>query len=77
MDLSHYKLGQQKPRKELIKMFVEKLNADRAFNKMKPLPPSFFAVRMSMLKVWELEAFWKECWRAENFSRYWWGKTKV
>ena len=72
-----YKTGQAEKRNDIVKKFVVKLNQDRVFNKLKPLAPRFYAIRMSMLKVWELEAFLKECWHAENFSRYWWSRTKV
>jgi hypothetical protein len=72
-----YKTGQAEKRNDIVKKFVVKLNQDRVFNKMKPLPPVFYAIKMSHINVWDLEMFYKDCERAENFSRYWWGKLKI
>jgi hypothetical protein len=61
-------------RAEVLKMFVDRLNAERT-GKCKPLPASFYAVKMSMLSVQDLREFYGYCDEAQNFSKTWWWST--
>lgn len=76
MDLSHYKLGSAPKRKDLIKKFVERLNSDRIKSKYKPLPASFYAVRMSKVPTYDLEKWYREL-DCGDFSKFWWARTKT
>lgn len=67
------------PRQELIKKFVDRLNADRISGKYKPLPASFYATKMydAGLKTdFLLWWFWGYCNDSKNFSKTWWGSLK-
>ncbi len=64
-------------RNDIIKKFVDKLNSDRIFNKRKPLAPRFYAIKMSMLNEWDLDNYYRECERSDNFCRMWWGRIKI
>lgn len=62
------------PRQELIKKFVDKLNADRT-GKYKPLPASFYAIKMydaGLKSDHLLWWFWGYCNETKNFSSCWW-----
>lgn len=63
-------------RKDLVKKFVDILEKDRAFNKLASLPASFYAVKMSMIPTHDLESYFNECYRTDNFSKTWWGRLK-
>jgi hypothetical protein len=65
-------------RQELIKLFVEKLNADRV-GKYKPLSPKFIASKMAMAGIkdnQDLYWYYKYCEDAKNFGACWWGSMK-
>lgn len=70
-------------RKDIVKMFVDKLNAqieeENKYAKVqrKLLQPSFVAFKMSHLKVNELWFFLDECKESKNFSSHWWWALKA
>lgn len=79
IDFSKYQVKEVKSkitnqRQEVIKMFVDRLNAERT-GKYKPLPPAFYATRMSMLSVQELREFYGICKESKSFSACWWSRT--
>ena len=68
------------PRQEIMKKFVDRLNTDRVSVGYKPLPASFYAIKMydSGLKSdFLLWWFWGYCKDSKNFSSCWWGSLKV
>jgi hypothetical protein len=71
-----YKTGTQKSRKELVKMFVERLNNDRKFAKLKEIRPAFYAIAMSKIPTYDLQKYFNELDRTGNFSKAWWSKLK-
>lgn len=67
------------PRQELIKKFVDRLNAERDGIKYKKLSPVFIASKMynSGLKDdLDLQWFYGYCNDARNFSKCWWWALK-
>ena len=77
IDFSRYQVKEVKSkitnqRQEVLKMFVDRLNAERT-GKYKPLPAAFYAVKMSMLSVQDLREFYGYCSESKNFSACWWG----
>lgn len=63
------------PRQELIKKFVDRINADRAMNEYRPLTPKFIATKMYSAQVntdFLLNWFYGYCDDAKNFSKCWW-----
>lgn len=65
-------------RAEVIKKFVDRLNASRVDAGYKPCLPSYWAYRMSHIKDLEqLERFYGDCNEARNFSSYWWWALKA
>lgn len=62
-------------RQEIIKQFVDKLNALRVESGFQPMAPGFIASKMynSGLKTdWELCWFYGYCNEAKNFGATWW-----
>jgi hypothetical protein len=67
------------PRQELIKKFVDKLNSDRICGGYKPLPASFYAIKMydaGLKSDYLLWWFWGYCNDAKSFSSCWWWSLK-
>ena len=69
----HFVLVKQSPvreRNDIIKLFVDKLNAERVGIKYKPLP--FVAVQKKCIAMTEAElySFLVDCEKAKNFSSY-------
>lgn len=62
-------------RQEVLKMFVDRLNADRVASGRKALPPAFYATKMSMLSLQDMREFYGYCNEAKNFSATWWWRT--
>jgi len=63
-------------RQEIIKMFLDRLNASREASGFKPLTPAFVGVRLRFLKSCsELRQFYGYCDEAKNFSSTWWWAT--
>lgn len=65
-------------RQEIIKMFADRLNADRG--KLKPLNPAFISMKMNDAGVKDksdLYQFYGQCKEAKNFSKYWWWSLKA
>ena len=63
------------PRQELIKKFVDKLNSDRVAGGYKPLPASFYAIKMydaGLKSDFLLWWFWGYLKESKNFSSTWW-----
>lgn len=63
------------PRQELIKKFVDKLNSDRVIGGYKPLPASFYAIKMydaGLKSDFLLWWFWGYCSESKYFSKTWW-----
>jgi hypothetical protein len=71
-----YKAGTQKSRKELVKMFVERLNNDRKFAKLKEMEARYYAIKLSPVKTHELESLYREWDRTGNFSKAFWSRIK-
>ena len=70
---------QKSERAEIIKKFVDRLNADR-IGKYEPLPASVYAIKMAEagLKTnTDLYWFYRYCDDAKNFSRCWWWALKA
>ena len=62
-------------RTDIIKLFVDRLNAERAGTKYKPL--SFVAVQSKLVGIQEihhLHAFYEDCQKAKSFSKYFYYK---
>ena len=83
--LKTYEIGKQKgnfqksERAEIVKKFVDKLNAEREQNNYKKLPAGFYAIKMaeSGLKTnHDLYWFLRFCEDAQNFSKCWWWALK-
>lgn len=65
-------------RAEVIKKFVDRLNAARIESGYKPLGASYWAYRMAHIKDLEqLKRFYGDCCEAKNFSSYWWWALKA
>ena len=67
-------------RNEVIKKFVDRLNADRRKVGFKELSPRFYAIKMAqsgLKSVWDLEWFYAYCDDAQNFSSTWWWSLKA
>jgi len=63
-------------RQEIVKMFLDRLNAARAGTKYKPLTARTVALRMQWWKTNQaLREFYGYCNEAKNFSSTWWYKT--
>lgn len=80
VDLSRYQPAKVKSkitnqRQEVMKMFVDRLNADRISGGYKPLRPAFYAVRMRFMDIQQLRQFYGYCDEAMSFSRTWWWAT--
>ncbi len=76
MNLSNYKLFQSPSRNDLIKKFVDRINSDRKFDKLKPLPFVVFVGKLKHLDDYTIEAFYRDCDNSKNFSRMFWGLLK-
>ncbi len=66
---------QKSERAEIVKKFVDKLNADRVRDGRKPLPASFYAIKMAQSGLksnFDLYWFYGYCNDARNFSSTWW-----
>lgn len=62
-------------RTDIIKLFVDKLNAERAGTKYRPL--SFVAVQRKLEGIQEihhLHAYYEDCMKAKCFSKYFYFK---
>lgn len=58
-------------RQEIVKMFLDRLNAAREGTKYKPLTPAFVGMKLSVFKTaGELHQFFGTCSEAKNFSSY-------
>ncbi len=84
--IENYKVGkptktfQKSERAEIVKQFVDRLNADRVVMGYKPLRASFYAIKMaeSGLKTnSDLYWFYRYCEEAKDFSKTWWWSLKV
>jgi len=67
-------------RSAIIKMFVDRLNAERVGTKYKPLSPAAVSVKLAQSQVKtkeELYDFYRQCERAKNFSSYFFWSLKV
>lgn len=67
------------PRQELIKKFVDRLNADRG-GKFRPLSPAFIASKMyqsGLKNDFLLNWFYGYCNDAKNFSKCWWWSLRA
>lgn len=76
-DKSQY---QKSERAELVKKFVDRLNAERVSSKYKALPPSFYAVKMAdagLKTNQDLYWFYRYCDDAKSFSKCWWWSLKA
>ncbi len=80
--LQNYKIDDSKvlyPRQELIKKFVDRLNASR-IGKYPPLKAGFVASRMyraGLKDDMDLNWFYGYCDDAKNFSSCWWWSLKA
>ena len=71
-----YKAGQEKSRKELLKMFITRLNKDLRFAKMEEKKDVFYCVKLAPVKTHELESLYREWDRTGNFSKCFWSRIK-
>lgn len=68
------------PRQELIKKFVDRLNASRLEGGYKPLTARFIATKMYQAGLkddFDLWWFWGWCNDSKNFSSCWWWSLKA
>jgi hypothetical protein len=85
LDFSRYSIPKQEikrrsgisnQRQEIIKMFLDRLNAARLGTKYKPLTAKTVALRLQWWKTnQELREFYGYCNEGKNFSSTWWYKT--
>ena len=78
---SEYKIKkptkQLSERAEIIKKFVDRLNADRVSSGRKPLSAGFYAMKMYQYGLKtnsQFHRFYGNCADANNFSSFWWWK---
>lgn len=67
-------------RAEIVKKFVDKLNALRESAGYKKLPPSFYAIKMAesgLKSNTDLYWFYRYCEDAKDFGKCWWWSLKV
>ncbi len=62
---------------DIIQRFTDGINACRVNTKYKPLSCRAVAVKVSVLKGFDLKWFLRECEKADSFSRYFFGCLKV
>lgn len=76
---THQHTYQKSERAEIVKKFVDRLNADRISSGYKPLKASVYAIKMAQsgLKTnSDLYWFYRYCEDAKNFSKCWWWSLK-
>lgn len=64
-------------RQSVIKMFVDKLNAQRVSEGYKPLTARFVAIKLSHMSISDLYYFHSVCNNSNNFGRMFFGLLKV
>ena len=64
-------------RQELIQQFVDKINKDREGTKYSPVKWTNINGRLHMMKEQELYMYYRECERADIFSKRFFGGFKV
>ena len=76
MDLKNYKIKNPNKitseRAELLKEFLEILNADRIKNGYPPLKPARLGMLLRYTSTKQLYTFLADCKYAKNFSAYFW-----
>jgi len=64
-------------RDDFISRFQERINAERLGTKFKPLTARVVALKVSHLTIQDLDYFWKQCDKADNFGKVFFGSLKV
>lgn len=64
-------------RQDVVRQFVERLNAERDGIKYKKLSPAAVAVKLSHLNVQDLYYFLRVCKDAKSFSAFFWYSLKT
>lgn len=63
-------------RQDILKKFVDRINAEREADGYRALPPAVFGVKLQLLSTKDLYIFYRECEESKNFSKYFWWKVK-
>lgn len=63
-------------RAELLKQFLEVLNAQRDLEKYKPLTPARLGMLLAPVTTKNLYVFLADCRFASHFSKYFWSRFK-
>ena len=80
MDLSSYVLPKTKivnERQHLLSIAVERINAERAGTKWKPVQPKRIAIMTSHVPMNDLRDFIYQCEKSTEFGRCFFGRLKI